>query len=198
MSSYSDVRGPLGRVASCCVRSGWLENFRRRVVQLASLAATFALTACSPALNWRSVSVHQLGALLPCKPDRAEREVPLGDRLHALQMAGCTADAALFAVSRVVAGPDEEPALLLQAWQKSAQSNMSASSAQEIAAPAVKGRQPSVRLLLMAQGRRQDGSPLQAKLLWCVIGRDIYHVAVYAPHVTDDLSDTLFSELTLQ
>ncbi|MFZ3118274.1 MAG: hypothetical protein WA159_08145, partial [Variovorax sp.] len=50
----------------------------------AGLAAAFvvavALSACSPTFNWREVPVGDAGlvAMLPCKPDRATRAMPLG------------------------------------------------------------------------------------------------------------------------
>ncbi|MBO9689821.1 MAG: hypothetical protein J7598_24735 [Mitsuaria chitosanitabida] len=43
-----------------------------------ALAATIALTGCSPALNWRKVQPEgaQLELMFPCKPEREERAQP--------------------------------------------------------------------------------------------------------------------------
>ena len=59
------------------------------------------LAACTPSLNWRQVPVVQLAALLPCKPDHAERQVELLGAQQALAMWGCEAGGALFAVSQM-------------------------------------------------------------------------------------------------
>ena len=41
-----------------------------------------------------------LGALLPCKPDRASRDLPLGSQSVAVTMIGCEAGGATFAVAQ--------------------------------------------------------------------------------------------------
>ena len=65
------------------------------------LAAVLALAACSPALNWREVrpANTSLSLLLPCKPDKAEKIVPLGGQPTTLAMLGCDAAGATFAVA---------------------------------------------------------------------------------------------------
>ena len=49
-----------------------------------------ALLACTPSLNWRQVSLAPSSAiaLLPCKPDRTTRSVPLGGVPTELTVAG--------------------------------------------------------------------------------------------------------------
>ena len=46
-------------------------------------AVALAAAACTPSLNWREVRLAPTTAvaLLPCKPDRAERSEPLGGEL---------------------------------------------------------------------------------------------------------------------
>jgi hypothetical protein len=64
-----------------------------------------ALTAwaCTPAFNWREVAFDGLPvvALLPCKPDRGERSVPLAGVPRQMLMAGCKAGEAMFTVAVV-------------------------------------------------------------------------------------------------
>jgi len=62
-----------------------------RVLPLAP--ALIALAACTPALNWREVPLPPTSAvaLLPCKPDHAERTVPLGGAPTVLSVTGCEA-----------------------------------------------------------------------------------------------------------
>src|SRR5689334_7855840 len=72
---------------------------------LPAAAAVFALAACSPTFNWREVPIADAGlvALLPCKPDRAERALPLGAESVRVDMAGCEAGGATFAVAHASA-----------------------------------------------------------------------------------------------
>jgi hypothetical protein len=65
-----------------------------------------ATQGCTPAFNWREVSFDGLpvSALLPCKPDRGTRSVPLAGAPREMVMAGCQAGGATFTVAVVNAG----------------------------------------------------------------------------------------------
>lgn len=73
--------------------------FVRLFLALCLLAS--ALTACSPALEWRSLPLPDLGleASLPCKPERAERSVDLAGQTVPMVMQGCEAAGVTFAVA---------------------------------------------------------------------------------------------------
>jgi hypothetical protein len=47
-------------------------------------------------------------------------------------------------------------------------------------------------------GKRPDGTAVQAQLAWLAKGQDIYHVAVYGARLDKEMSELLFSELRLQ
>jgi hypothetical protein len=68
-----------------------------------AIAALYLLPGCTPAFNWRDVSFDGLpvSALLPCKPDRATRAVPLAGAPRQMVMAGCQAGGATFTVAVV-------------------------------------------------------------------------------------------------
>lgn len=67
---------------------------------IATIAATLTL-GCTPAFNWRDVAFDgaPVAALLPCKPDRATRMVPLAGAARPMVMAGCEAGGAMFTVA---------------------------------------------------------------------------------------------------
>jgi hypothetical protein len=77
------------------------------------------LVACTPAFNWRDVAFEGLpvAALLPCKPDRATRTVPLAGAPRQMVMAGCKAGGAMFTVA-VVTVADSSQLVQLQAELK--------------------------------------------------------------------------------
>ncbi|SIR57255.1 hypothetical protein [Pseudacidovorax sp. RU35E] len=95
---------------------------RRRNSSSAGVAVLAALAACSPVFNWRDVPLGDgLLALLPCKPDRAQRDVDLAGRTVSLEMAGCAAGDATFAVARMDGGSSPaEAQQRMEAWRASA------------------------------------------------------------------------------
>jgi hypothetical protein len=158
-----------------------------RALPPAVLALASALAACSPALNWRQASVASVPVMLPCKPDKAQRSVTLVPHTLTLDMVGCEADGALFAVSRVEL-PDGVPAPeVLTAWRMQALAALRASQVQD---------QPAAGATrVQAQGLRPDGSAVQAQLLWRLRGRQIIHWAVYADHLGVDMTDPFFADM---
>ncbi|MBC7916451.1 MAG: hypothetical protein H7Y28_01450 [Rhodoferax sp.] len=157
-----------------------------------AMAAATLLLACSPALNWREVPLGGASVMLPCKPDQAQRTVAMGGRDVVLSMAGCEAAGALFAVSHVQGGSAAHAATLLAEWRAASLQAMRSSTATELPAPAGAGRAPA--LFLAAQGQRPDGTVVQARLAWWLVGDVVFHMAVYADRLTPEMSETLVSE----
>lgn len=103
--------------------------FRYRTWPLAALPAGIALcilSACSPTFNWRDTPVGPDGlvALLPCKPDRAVREFSMGPDRVGVDMAGCEAGGATFAVAHVQAADAAQAEAWLQAWRAALRSQL--------------------------------------------------------------------------
>lgn len=186
---------------------------RPRVSAPAFVLAVLAATACSPALNWREVPLEGLVALLPCKPDHAQRPVQLGSQNTVLQMSGCEAAGALFAISHVHIADAAQVGATQAAWRQSTLANLQASVVQTQSlqlAKLVPGKTQARDVgssaaadtgafnLEKLDGERPDGTPVQAQLAWLAKGQDIYHVAVYGAKLDQEMSELLFSELRLQ
>lgn len=183
---------------------------RRWRAVIVSLAAGAA--ACSPALNWREVRLERLVAMLPCKPDQAQRDVQLGALQLRVRMSGCEAAGALYAISHARLADPDQAAVVLTDWRKATLANMQASDVQtqaiQLAKPgaATPPGQPDATgtsneqglHMLLTQGKQADGTAVQARLLWLTSGADVYHVAVYGARLGDEMLETLFSELRLQ
>ena len=173
-------------------------HYRRSLAAL-SLAAT--VLACSPALNWREVPLQGLVAWLPCKPDHAERQLPLGPADVTMRMSGCEASGALYAISHVRVADLAQLHGTHQAWR---QATLAAMQATAPPGPLPQPATPStgqVKPVLNPEkmdGKRPDGSAVQAQLLWLNKGTDLYHVAVYAPTLRPEMTELLFSELSLR
>ncbi len=103
---------------------------------VAAICVAFT-SACSPVFNWREVRFDASGtvALLPCKPDRAERPVPLydGSAPLMLYMAGCQAGGATFSVSVVQLPASASQAAAessLLRWQQATQLSLGGAKAE--------------------------------------------------------------------
>jgi hypothetical protein len=122
--------------------------------------------------------------------------VPLGTAAISMDMVGCEADGALFAVSRVALSGTTDTALLQTQWQQASLLQMRAQGvpeAEEVRSLAPGGRALRVLHLL---GQRPDDSAVQARLAWVVVGSDLFHLAVYAPPGAPDTTEPFFSGVT--
>ena len=156
-----------------------------------AMALGLGLGACSPALNWRSVTLGDVALALPCKPDHAQRKVSLGGENLEMDMVGCEADGALFAVSRLSL-PKAQSADQLQAhWQSATLQLMKAQGEPVLAPPDARPHRLPLRML-SASGQATDGRAVQARLAWVAAGPDMYHFAVYATRITPEMAEPFF------
>lgn len=169
--------------------TGW-SGVCLRMVGLLTLAA---LQACTPALNWRQVQLQDLKARLPCKADTATRPVPLAATPLDLQMMGCEADGALFAISHVRAQDTEAATRVVQQWRAFALQALRTEASQPASwqAPAWATQAVSLR----AGGQNPKGQPVQARLTWIRRGADVYHLAVYAETLTESITQPFLEDL---
>ena len=132
----------------------------------AGLAVAFvvavALSACSPTFNWREVPVGDAGlvAMLPCKPDRATRAMPLGAASVDVEVVGCEAGGATFAVAHARAADAAQAETWLTAWRMATRAQLADAQAAETPA-AVPRAAPQP-----APVRFDGGGPVAAHLLW--------------------------------
>jgi hypothetical protein len=187
-----------------------------------------ALAACSPALNWRDVHVDQtrLNLLLPCKPDRIQKTVPLGGPLVQLAMAGCDAAGATFAVAVADLGDPARVGPVLTQWQALTLANMKASpapvalvqgaltppasasgaTAAGLAGPPTRVLQLDVAgassdpapVLLHARGQRPDGTAVSGHAAFFAQGSQVFQAVLYADRIAPEVSETFFSSLRFQ
>lgn len=168
----------------------------------AGLAALLALAACSPALNWREVRPEgtRLNLLLPCKPDKAQKVVPLGGRPTPLSMLGCDADGATFAVAVADVGDPSQAASVLALWQDLALANMKAAPASRqplpLKVPGATPGTPATRV--QAQGQRADGAAVSGQAAYFAQGSQVFQVVMYAPRIAPEVAETFFSSLKFE
>lgn len=166
---------------------------------LSGLCLSGVLLACSPALNWREVRTDagDLTALLPCKPDRASKTVPLGGPSTRLVMMGCEAAGAMFVLSVADLGDASRAPEVLRQWQALTLSHMRAAQPQQ-RAPQVMGAdlQPAP-VLWAALGSHPDGRPVEGQALFFARGSRVFQATIYATRVTPEAAETFFASIKL-
>jgi hypothetical protein len=165
------------------------------------LCAALLLPACSPTLNWREVQLETgMRGLLPCKPDQTQQAQTLVGRTIQVQMQGCEAGDALWALASADLGTDASAIYpeIQQAWQmglqKALRSDMTA-TAQPYKVAADPG-EPGVAVTL--EGRTPEGKPLQARALWFLRGQRIHLAVVYAQRITPEMLETFWDNVRSQ
>jgi hypothetical protein len=168
----------------------------------AALVALLTLAACSPAFNWREVRPEntRLSLLLPCKPDKAQKVVPLGGQPTTLAMLGCDAGGATFAVAVADLGDASKAAPVLALWQSLTLANMKAAPGTGQSLPlkiAGASAQPAVSRVL-AQGQRIDGAVVSGQAAYFAQGSQVFQVVMYAPKIESEVAETFFSSLKFE
>ncbi|MBK5205101.1 MAG: hypothetical protein JJD98_06755 [Polaromonas sp.] len=174
----------------------------RRTWTLSAAAALLALAACSPAFNWREVRPEntRLSLLLPCKPDKAEKIVPLGGPPTTLSMLGCEASGATFAVAVADLGEAAKAAPVLAQWQGLTLANMKARPDTRQTLPL---RLPGAAaepgpVLVTAQGQRADGTAVSGQAAYFAQGSQVFQAVIYAVQITPEVAETFFSSLKFE
>ena len=186
--------------------------------------ALVALVACSPVFNWRAVPLGDDGvtALLPCKPDRAKRTLPLGAEMVELEMIGCKAGGATFALARTPPDTTSQAQARLEAWRAATRDQWTGgqSGAGAVFAEQAAGhpRAAPVPAPLAMQVRLQPGAPTaegpartagpehdgaaQARILWFAHGSGdgtlvLYQATVLGRPNAADAAVTFFEGIAL-
>ncbi len=182
-----------------------LMSFLLRPTGLA--AAALALAACNPTFNWREVRPDNtaLSLLLPCKPDRAEKAVPLGGQPVPLRMLGCDAGDATFAVAVVDIGDASRAEAVLAQWQALTLANMKAgpvgtgAGATQVTSfrpPGMAGGAPA--LMVKSTGQRADGRAVAGQAAYFSRGSQLFQVVLYAGVIDAAVAETYFSSLKFE
>lgn len=188
------------KVEGMLTNSGGAAHPSTRLVA-ALLTAVALLTACSPALNWREVRPEgtRLALLLPCKPDKAQKNVPLGGPATPLSMLGCDAGGATFAVAVADLGDAAKAAPVLAQWQSLTLANMKAGAAPQVTPlklPGAAALPPAT--LVKAEGQGPDGKPVSGQAAYFAQGSQVFQVVMYSPRITPEVAETFFSSLKFE
>ena len=155
--------------------------------------ALAGLAACNPTFNWRDVRPEdtRLSLLMPCKPDKAQRTVPMAGQPTALMLLSCDAAGVTFAV----AVADVKDALVH--WQGASLTSLKASLATPGTAFKLTGL-PSGAVMVSATGKRANGQTVSSQAAYFAQGSQVFQAAIYADKLAPDVVDTFFSGLKFE
>jgi len=166
-----------------------------------ALTAATLLAACSPTFNWRDVPVGDSGliAMLPCKADKANRAVPLGAESVQVDMTGCEAGGATFAIAHASASGPAQAEAWLNAWRTATRGQLGDMQVTETGASVQRATAMPPPLRLDTQPS-QAGAPVQ--VLWFAQSQKDGSVALYQATVLGkpsaaDAAQTFFEGLRL-
>lgn len=162
------------------------------------------MLGCGPALNWRNVRMEgtPLQLLLPCKPDQAQREVPMAGQTVTLSMRGCDAGGATFAVSHVLVADTVQAATVLAFWKAAVLAHLHAVDVKEAPFAVPGGWQSAQSVRVQADGKRADGTSLALQAAWFArvdaAGVHLFHAVMLSPRPMPEAADTFFASLAVR
>ena len=174
---------------------------RRLDIVLAALAVLAA--ACTPVFNWREVPVGEgdLVALLPCKPDRAERMLPLGTEAVRIDMAGCEAGGVTFAIAHAEASGPAQASAWLDAWRRATRARLAGRTSTETAGALPRAAAAPGPWRLDAPAGTDDDRMPPMRVLWFARqhprGVSLYQATAIGPPASTEALETFFEGLRL-
>ena len=166
----------------------------------AALLTGCALAACSPTFNWREVRAEPtaLKAMLPCKPDKGARNVPMAGREVSLQVIGCDTGDATFAVMFADLGDAGRAGEVLAQWKEASLSNMHATRSRETPFRPDGALALPQSLQVVASGQRADGSKVESQAAYFAHGRHVFQAVIYSGQLKPEVAEPFFSGLKFQ
>jgi hypothetical protein len=164
------------------------------------LVAVSALAACSPTFDWREVRTAQGGlvALLPCKPEKDSRSVPMAGREVSLDALSCRTGGATFAVLTADIEDAARAGEVLAQWKTATLAKLHSPSAQETAFQPPGARQLPQSLQVLASGQRADGSKVESQAAYLARGSHVFQAVIYADHLKPEAAEPFFSGLKFE
>ena len=155
-----------------------------------------ALAACAPAFDWRDARPEGSGVamLFPCRPDRHERAVRIGDTERRMQMHSCKAAGATFSLAFVDAAQPTQVAALLAELRAHAAANIGGvPEARPFAPPGATPNEHSA--LLQIFGRLPDGRRVTEHAAFFVKGLRLYQATAIGESLPAEAVQTFFGAI---
>jgi hypothetical protein len=155
------------------------------------------LVACSPALDWRETRPAQTGValLMPCKPQKHERQVALAGSTVRMSLHACSAGEQTWALAFADVGDPQRLGAALQALAQAATGNVNATATRELAL-AVPGATPhAFSKRAQAQGQLADGQTRQVQFAVFAHGTQVFQATALGPTLPADAAQTFMESI---
>lgn len=133
---------------------------------------------------------------MPCKPDLAERAVPLVEPPATLHMASCRTGDITFALAWTELPPAANVDLALDKWQLASRQALKASSDEKWSAPT--SVVVSVAASRALVGQDHEARRTEARVLYAVHGQRLYQAATYGAVLSPEAIEPFFAGLVVQ
>lgn len=175
---------------------------RALAIALLVVPGLLTLSACSPAYNWRDLQPAgtPLQALMPCKPEVAERTVPLAGVPTLMHMHSCEAGGQTFAVAWADAAAEKRVPEVLTGWRAGSLAAIRANPATAADANTEWSVVvPGAQMLqgLRATGLDPQGETTQVRAAYFSKGTLVFQAAIYGPALPDEALTPFFEGLRL-
>lgn len=173
----------------------------KRCLKPFAVVCLLALSACYPTFNWRELRPEgtPLQALLPCKPETAERTVPLGGAPTVLHMNSCKVGDLTFALAWANAADAGAVPAMLSDWQRASLAAIRIDPGLHTD-PAYRWNATvagaSLAQGITAQGTDPQGQSVQARAVYFARGTQVFQAAVYGS-ASNEVNTTFFDGLKL-
>jgi hypothetical protein len=176
------------------------DNRPMRRISTVVLACATALAACTPTFNWREVRTEGGGlkAMMPCKPDKSERAVPMAGHQVSLQVMGCNTGGATFAILFADMGDPARAGEVLGQWKTATVSNLHSAAIREAVFRPTGAAALAQSLQVVATGERVDGSKVESHAAYFARGSHVFQAVIYADQLEPEVAETFFSGLVLE
>jgi hypothetical protein len=163
------------------------------------LAALTALSACSPALDWREVRPEGWGlvASWPCRPTGQSRQVALAGPAVTLDLQACSADGHMFALASADLADPARVGPALRALGDAARANVQG-RVEAVRPAAVPGMTPNADARWwQLQGRLPDGQPVHEHVLVFAHGLRVFQATVVGAQAGEAQATLFFDAIAL-
>ena len=134
---------------------------------------------------------------MPCKPDKAQKTVPLGGNPTELMMLSCDAGGMTFAIGTADIGDAAKVGATLAQWQAVTLANIKAPLSSPSTAIKLPGTAPGASLVIAA-GQRANGQAVASQAAYFAQGTRVFQAVVLASPIAPDAADTFFSGLKFE
>ena len=131
--------------------------------------------------------------MLPCKPDKGARIVPMAGREVSLQVIGCDTGDATFAVMFADLGDAGAPARCWPNGRSASLSNMHATRSRETPFRPDGALALPQSLQVVASGQRADGSKVESQAAYFAQGRHVFQAVIYSGQLKPEVAEPFFS-----